>query len=188
MPKVSVIIPTFNRSELLVRAIDSVLNQSFQDFELVVVDDGSTDSTFEALKIYKNIIYLKQQNLGVSAARNKGVEVSSGELIAFLDSDDEWLPEKLQKQIDFLKDNPKLKWCYTDETWIRSGVLVNKKKKHQKSGGDLFKPSLELCLIAPSSVLIRKSLMDRYKFREDFKVCEDFDLWLKFLTCKAKKG
>lgn len=181
MAFISVIIPTYNREEFLKRAIDSVLNQTFKDFEVILVDDGSTDGTYNLIQQYEKITYLKQENLGVSAARNLGLEKASGEFIAFLDSDDEWQSDKLQKQVDFLQNNPSLKWVYSDETWIRSGKKVNKKNKHQKRGGDLFLASLDLCLIGASTVVIHKSFFNKYAFREDFKVCEDYDLWLKFL-------
>ena len=103
MPKVSVIIPTYNRSKYVTKAIDSVLAQTYRDFEIIVVDDGSTDNTKEVLKPYTDRIkYLYQENTGVSAARNAGIRAAGGQWIAFLDSDDEWLPEKLSIQMDYL--------------------------------------------------------------------------------------
>ncbi len=106
-PLVSVIIPTYNRGWCLSEAIDSVLAQDFQDYELIVVDDGSTDNTREILNGYEHeIIVLQQANKGVSAARNRGIAEAGGQLIAFLDSDDVWLPRKLSRQVDFFKLNP----------------------------------------------------------------------------------
>jgi len=133
---VSVIIPTFNRAWILEEAVDSVLSQEFQDFELIVVDDGSTDNTWDILNGYQeNVILVRQENKGVSAARNRGIGLASGELIAFLDSDDLWLPKKLSAQVEFFNSNPDALICQTEEIWIRNGVRVNPKKKHKKPSG-----------------------------------------------------
>ena len=180
-PKVSVIIPTFNRGKTLKRAIDSVLKQTFKEIELIVIDDGSQDGTSEIVAQYKNITYLKQTNQGVSFSRNIGIKKSAGEYIAFLDSDDEWLPEKLETQLKFLGENSEYVWVHTEEIWVRNGVRVNPMKKHKKGGGDQFLPSLELCLISPSSVMIKRELLEKEKFDETLEVCEDFDLWLRLL-------
>ena len=181
-PSVSVIVPTYNRAHMLKEAIDSVLAQTYQAFELIVVDDGSTDDTRRLLSSYGshriNIVY--QKNAGVSAARNRGIRSASGELIALLDSDDYWLPEKLAKQVDFFKSAPQAVICQTEEIWIRNGIRVNPKQRHRKISGMIFKESLLLCLISPSSVMIRKSLLDEVGlFDENLKACEDYDLWLR---------
>lgn len=180
---ISVIIPTYNRSTVLQRAIDSVLAQSFTHFELIIVDDGSDDNTHELLLSLidsQKIKYFKQNNLGVSAARNLGAKNANGDYLAFLDSDDEWLPNKLAIQNDYLSNFPDLQIVYTDEIWIRNGKKVNQKAIHKKSGGRIFLACLQQCLIAPSSVLIKKSLFDSLNgFDESFVVCEDYDLWLK---------
>ncbi|MFC1826131.1 glycosyltransferase family 2 protein [Thermodesulfobacteriota bacterium] len=131
--QVSVIIPTYNRALMLKEAIDSVLAQDFQDFELIVVDDGSTDQTSEILNAYReDITVLHQHNQGVSSARNAGVTAASGSLVAFLDSDDLWLPRKLSHQIDFFIANPEAQICQTEEIWIRNNVRVNPKKRLAK--------------------------------------------------------
>ena len=108
MPRVSVVIPTYNRREYVQEAIDSVLAQSYTDYELIVVDDGSNDSTGEALhsRYGDRLAYEWRPNAGVSAARNRGLELARGEFIAFLDSDDVWLPQKLQQQVAFLDESP----------------------------------------------------------------------------------
>ena len=130
-PLVSVIIPTFNRGWILKEAIDSVLDQEFDDYELIIVDDGSADDTQEILDSYgEDIIVLRQSNKGVSAARNRGITEATGQLIAFLDSDDLWLPEKLSRQVDFFNTNPTVMVNQTEEIWIRNGVRVNSKKRH----------------------------------------------------------
>ena len=179
--QVSVIIPTYNRGHILSDAIDSVLAQDFDDYELIVVDDGSTDNTMAILNGYSNKIKVcKQTNQGVSAARNHGIAVSSGELIAFLDSDDLWLPKKLAVQVAFFNSTPEAMICQTQEIWIRNGVRVNPKKRHQKPGGRIFKKSLELCLVSPSAVMLRRQLFDSVGlFDESLPACEDYDLWLR---------
>ncbi len=178
-PKFSVIIPVFNREKFISRAIESVLNQSYKNFELIVVDDGSTDNTSKIIKKYP-IKIITQQNRGVSAARNAGIKASKGEIIAFLDSDDEWKKDKLKIQANFFIKNPSYKIHQTDEIWIKNGKFLNKKKIHQKKEGYIFYDSLHLCLISPSAVAIKKELFDEVGlFREDFEVCEDYELWLR---------
>lgn len=187
---ISVVIPTFNRKWSLSRAIDSVLGQSLRPQELIVVDDGSTDQTAEWIKktYAEHSSFLKvcrlDQNLGVSAARNRGASRASGQWVAFLDSDDEWLPNKLERQFEVLrKSDPALPLIHCNERWMRNGQLLNQKQKHKKMGGDFFVPSLELCLISPSAVLIERDFFLAIGgFREDFIVCEDYDLWLRILA------
>ncbi|MBW2100100.1 MAG: glycosyltransferase, partial [Deltaproteobacteria bacterium] len=180
----SVIIPTFNREWILKEAIDSVLAQEFKDFELIVVDDGSTDNTQDILDSYPaDILVVRQENKGVSAARNTGLGLASGNLVSFLDSDDLWLPKKLSGQVAFFCSNPDVLICQTEETWVRRGVRVNPKKRHKKLSGMIFEPSLALCLVSPSAVMIRRSLLDQVGlFDEDLPACEDYDLWLR-ITC-----
>ena len=180
---VSVIIPTHNRANLIERAINSVLSQTYKNIELIVVNDGSTDQTEKIiLEKYPSIRYFNQENQGVSAARNVGVKNSTGNYIAFLDSDDEWLPEKIKKQMEKILNSTE-RWVHGEERWIRRGVRVNPKKIHQKSGGDIFLAALNLCLISPSTVLMEKKLFDEFGgFDPEFIVCEDFDLWLRILT------
>ena len=181
--RISVVIPTHNRASVLPRAVLSVLNQSHQNIEIIIIDDGSTDETKQVLAPYilnQSIIYHKFENAGVAAARNIGAALASGDWIAFLDSDDEWLEEKLSEQMDFLKTHPHLDIVYTDEIWIRNGVQVNKKNHHKKLGGMIFGECLKQCLIAPSSVLLsKKFFVEMNGFDESFVVCEDYDLWLR---------
>lgn len=181
--KIDVIIPTYNRAETLDRAIRSVLNQSYQDFSLYVVDDGSSDSTQEILKAYSQVNLLTQENKGVSSARNLGVRKSHNPWVAFLDSDDEWLPHKLKSQVEFLQNDPSLRFLHSEEIWIRNGVRVNPKVKHNKSSSELKKSSLEFCLISPSTVMMKRDLFNEHQgFDETLEVCEDFDLWNKILA------
>lgn len=183
---IDVIIPVFNRSHLVERAIDSVLAQTFKQFNLFIVDDGSTDDLVAVLKKYtqySNVHILRQENKGVSAARNFGIRYSSSEWIAFLDSDDEWLPQKLEIQTAFSHQNPQYQFIHSDEIWMRNGVRVNPKKKFDKSNHEIFKRSLETCLISPSTVLMKRELCLKYGcFDESFVICEDYDLWLNILA------
>jgi glycosyltransferase involved in cell wall biosynthesis len=180
-PYISVIIPTYNRKILLAKAIDSVLRQTYTDFELIVVDDGSDDGTPDLLKKYPSKLRaLTQTNKGVSAARNAGINAAKGQLIAFLDSDDLWLENKLMRQVDFFNHNPDILICQTKEIWIRNGSRVNPKKRHKQPNGMIFEQSLELCLISPSAVMLRKTLLDEVGlFDEGLPACEDYDLWLR---------
>lgn len=181
LPLVSVIIPTYNRAWIISEAIDSVLTQDYPNFELIIVDDGSTDETRAVLDKYRdkvNVIY--QENHGVSAARNTGILQSNGEYIAFLDSDDLWEDKKLSCQVDFFVENPDALICQTEEIWIRNGKRVNPKVKHKKPSGMIFEPSLHLCLVSPSAVMIKKTLLeDIGLFDESLLSCEDYDLWLR---------
>ncbi|MDX1708099.1 MAG: glycosyltransferase [Desulfobacterales bacterium] len=180
-PLVSVIIPTYNRDWIVGEAIDSALAQDFSNYELIVVDDGSDDRTPQILAAYGDkITVLRQPNRGVSAARNRGVAAAAGSLIAFLDSDDLWLPHKLSAQVRFFADHPDAVINQTQERWVRNGVRVNPKKRHLKFSGMIFDRSLALCLVSPSAVMIKKSLLDTVGgFDEDLPACEDYDLWLR---------
>ncbi|MBW2616610.1 MAG: glycosyltransferase family 2 protein [Deltaproteobacteria bacterium] len=186
MPSVSIIIPTFNRAEKVARAISSVIEQTFADFEIIVVDDGSEDNTEQTVAQFgKRLVYVAHpSNLGVSAARNTGIKKSRTPLIAFLDSDDRWLPEKLAVQVEFFNTHPEAVACQTEETWIRNGRRVNPKKKHLKPSGDIFEASLKLCLVSPSAVMLKRSLLEEVGlFDEDLPACEDYDLWLR-IACR----
>ena len=162
-PLVSIIIPTFNRSEYLPRAIDSVLKQTFKDFELIVVDDGSTDKTSQLLDSFNDprIKHEFQPNRGVSSARNRGIRNSNGIFLSFLDSDDEWMPSKLEKQLEALEDNPDYMIVHTDEMWFRNGQRINQKNKHRKYGGWIFRHCLPLCVISPSSILLHRKIFSK---------------------------
>jgi GT2 family glycosyltransferase len=180
-PLVSVVIPAFNRAWCLGEAVESVLSQEFSGFELIVVDDGSADETPRLLERYgRSIRVLRQGNQGVSAARNAGIAAARGELIAFLDSDDLWLPGKLPCQVDFFRCHPDALICQTEELWVRNGRRVNPGRRHRKRGGMIFAPSLDLCLVSPSAVMVRRTLFEQVGlFDESLPACEDYDLWLR---------
>jgi glycosyltransferase involved in cell wall biosynthesis len=179
--QVSVIIPTYNRAQRLGKAIDSVLAQSHQDFELIVVDDGSEDNTDELIGNYNSdIVYIRQENSGAAAARNRGIEKAHYNLLAFLDSDDWFAENKLKTQIEAMNRNPSCLISHTNEIWYRNGQILNQKLKHKKSSGDIFAQSLELCAVGMSTIMIHKEIFDRYGFfDEGYPCCEDYEFWLR---------
>jgi len=186
-PEVSVIIPTYNRRVMVREAIDSVLAQTAVAFELIVVDDGSSDGTGEDLarlsaEYAKTIRIERIANRGPAAARNRGVAIARAPLIAFLDSDDLWSPTKLERQVAFMRLNPGCEISQTNETWIRNGRRVNPGMRHRKRAGNFFVESLRTCLVSPSAVLMQMRLFDSIGgFDEDMTAAEDYDLWLRIL-------
>ena len=185
--KISVIIPTYNRKHTLSRSIGSVISQTIKPLEIIIVDDGSTDGTGDWVSAkYPSVKYIYQKNSGVSSARNNAIQNTKGGWIAFLDSDDEWLPNKLEQQINYIQAHPEYVLCHTNEIWIRNGRRVNQMKKHKKFGGEVFEKCLDICRISPSSALIKKSIFEKIGyFDESLQVCEDYDLWLR-ITAKYK--
>lgn len=167
---------------MVCEAIESVLAQRYRPFELIVVDDGSDDGSAEEIgrKYNHAVRVVSQPRQGAAAARNLGVRTSAGPYLAFLDSDDTWRPGKLEAQVAFMQGDPRAEICQTEEIWIRNGRRVNPKIRHRKPSGDVFRASLELCLVSPSAVLMTRELFDRVGgFDESFPVCEDYDLWLR---------
>lgn len=189
MPFFSIILPVYNRAAMIERAIGSVLSQDFSDYELIVVDDGSTDGTPEVLKKFRErITIICQENCGVSSARNAGLRRASAPWILFLDSDDECLPGKFKAHFEYINRNPSLLLHQTEERWVRCGRRVNPMNKHRKREGDIFIPSLKLCLISPSCACIHRDLFTRHgMFDEELPACEDYDLWLRILL-REKAG
>ncbi len=182
MAGVGVIIPTFNRAAWVKEAAASVLSQTFRDFELIVVDDGSTDASLEALvSLGREVKVLRRrERRGVSAARNLGAAATRADWLAFLDSDDLWLPDKLARQMDYVRNNPGFLICQTEEIWIRNGVRVNPPATHRKVGGDIFRHSLQRCMVSPSAVMVRRRLFEEVGgFDEALPAAEDYDLWLR---------
>ncbi len=189
---VSVIIPTYNRESLVLRAIRSVIAQSYENWELIIIDDGSSDRTSKVIQDFltnwhgsQKIHTLTTDNHGVSYARNRGAEVATGDWLAFLDSDDEWLPNKLALQIPLTE---KHSFVHSEEIWQRGDVVVKKLAKHTKGGGQIFAQCVEICCISPSTVLMSRALFEQQLgFREDFTVCEDYELWLR-ITARQEVG
>ncbi|MGA1846382.1 glycosyltransferase family 2 protein [Deferribacter abyssi] len=178
---VSVIIPVYNRITVLKDAIESVLCQTFKNVEIIIVDDGSSVDIAIAIKPYRNLVkYVRfENNKGVSAARNVGIRLAKGEYIAFLDSDDIWLPFKLERQISFMKQN-NFNVCHTDEFWYKNGVFINQGKKHKKFGGKILTKILDHCRISPSSFIAKKEVFNKAGiFNESLPIAEDYDLWLR---------
>jgi len=183
-PTVSVIIPTYNRAHLVGRAIQSVLNQTYQDFELIVVDDGSTDNTEEVVKGFNDarIRYIRHdENKGLPAARNTGIEAARGEYIAFLDSDDEWLERKLEKQIALFEQLDSqvgvvyCRWYVMDDDtgFVRRG----NRPAHR---GNVWHHVLKGWGIQPSSAVIRRECFDHCgAFDESLPFWGDSDLWFR---------
>ena len=179
--KISVIIPSYNRAHVLGRALDSILMQSYSADEIIVIDDGSRDGTAELLSHYPQIkVIHSSKNRGVSAARNQGIQAARNEWIAFLDSDDAWMPEKLAQQVTAVQNATGMRFVHTDEIWIRRGKRVNPMHKHAKPDGWIYQASLALCCVSPSSVLLHRSVLDACGlFDESLPACEDYDLWLR---------
>lgn len=186
MDSVSVIIPVHNRPELLLRALRSVARQTLPASEIIVVDDGSDPAVAACLPSeYAHVEVLRQDHSGVSAARNLGIQSARAEWIALLDSDDEWLPEKLRLQMEFLQSTD-YKFCHSNEIWIRNGQRVNAMKKHSKQGGMIYECCLPLCIISPSASVIHRSVFDEFGlFDETLPACEDYDMWLR-ICCKLR--
>ncbi len=178
---VSVIIPSYDRGATLERSLGSVLAQRTPSREIIVVDDGSTDGTGDWVRTrFPQVRYIRQDNQGVSSARNRGIRAARAEWLAFLDSDDQWLPEKLALQQQALQANPHLRVCHTHEIWMRAGRRVNPCKHHKKHGGFIFQHCLPRCVISPSSVIVHRSVFEQVGlFDESLPACEDYELWLR---------
>jgi len=178
----SVIIPAYNRKSFLKKAVDSVLAQTFPSFELVIIDDGSTDGTHELVLSYDDdrVRYFYGQNRGVAYARNRGIENAKGSFIAFLDSDDWWDVKKLEVAREYIDRYPGTAIFHTDEIWYRKGKLLDQKQKHAKPSGSVYEKALPLCCISISTAVISKKLFPKVgMFDETFQACEDYDFWLR---------
>ena len=181
-PLFSVVIPSFNRKPFLKKSIDSVLKQTFKDFELIVVDDGSTDSSILLVSEYtgKGLTYIRTQNRGVSHARNTGINSSRGKYIAFLDSDDTWKKDKLKHVFKYIKNFPEINFFHTEEIWIRQGEELKQNDKYKRYSGNIYKYCLPLCSIGMSTIVVKRTLLNKIGlFDENMPVCEDYDFFLR---------
>lgn len=184
MPQISVIIPTYNASEYILEAIDSVFNQTYKDYEIIVVDDGSTDRTNETLKEYNSKIrYFYQKNKGPSAARNTGIKNAKGEFIAFLDSDDRWLPQKLELQMNIISKSYSIGLVACEGLIVDTNSRILKhlvlSKRDFSDKRNLMNELLIRNIIPaiPSSAIIRKNCFDVVGlFNENLFVAEDWDI------------
>ncbi len=182
-PKVSVIIPTYNRANILGQAIKSVLAQTYSDYELIVIDDGSTDDTRKIIEAFSGkVLYLWQSNKGVSSARNHGIRMSRGDYIAFLDSDDSWSHDKLDLQVKYLDSHPGVGLVFADAVLEHeNGGEFQKRSDLVYRGGS---PSLKHLLLANPipclTVMVRRQCLDEVGlFDESLTIGEDYDLWLR---------
>jgi glycosyltransferase involved in cell wall biosynthesis len=188
VPEVSVIIPTFNRRAMVCEAVASVLAQRDAAFELIVVDDGSTDGTADELEriaaAHPGVMGVERcEHRGAAAARNRGVALARAPLTAFLDSDDVWAPNKLARHLAYVRAHPEYAISQTAEVWLRNGRLVNPGRRHRKRAGDIFIESLRTCLVSPSAVIVRTGLVRALGgFDEGMTAAEDYDLWLRILV------
>ncbi len=178
---VSAIVTTFNRRAFLRPAVLSVLKQDYRNIEVIVVDDGSTDNSYEEIRDL-SVRYIFKENGGISSARNRGIAESTGEYVAFLDVDDLWKKKKLAIQMNRMISEG-YNVSYTDEVWMRNGQHLNQKSIHRKYSGWIFHRCLPLCIISPSSVVIKKDVFNRIGyFDENMPVCEDYDMWLRLTS------
>lgn len=179
--RISVVIPSYNRRHTLERALQSVFGQTSPVDEVILVDDGSTDGSGEMVRqLFPQVTVLTQPNLGVSAARNRGIATAQFKWIALLDSDDSWLPQKIDRIRKARKLQPEFVLYHSDEIWMRHGVRVNPMHKHRKNGGWIFEQCLPLCAISPSTTVICKSTLESLgMFDETLPACEDYDMWLR---------
>jgi len=183
-PRVSVIIPTYNRYDLLRMAVASVINQTFNSYEIIVVDDGSTDSTSKIKDEYGNALrYFYKNNAGVSSARNFGIGKSNGEFIAFLDSDDEWRNDKLEKQVNFLDEHKDIGMVLCNYNYMNTSRQITgavDRRQHLPYDGSLLVYVMMSPWLIPSSLLIRKNILDEVGyFDESLETAEDLDLHIR---------
>ncbi|MFB6356011.1 MAG: glycosyltransferase family 2 protein [bacterium] len=163
-PSVSVIIPTYNRPKFLKTAVNSVLDQTFQDFELIIVDDGSQQA-LDCPEDSRVHMIRHEENRGVAAARNTGILASKASWVATLDDDDRWRPHKLERQIQFVHDHPEAVAVQPEAVWYRDGELVNQKDHHSKPDGNLLPRAMERCLVSASGVMLHSSVFSRVGYR-----------------------
>jgi GT2 family glycosyltransferase len=183
MPTVSVVIPTYNSAAFLRGAIQSVLSQTYSDFEVIVVDDGSTDNTESVAHSFGDrVSYVKQENKGAGAARNHGIKRSQGKYVAFLDSDDLWLPGKLTEQIPLLDRESKIGLVYSDWAVVpeQGEAEPSYLRNRPAASGHVFDELIQCGFILTSGTVVRRSCLDDVGyFDETLSIAQDYDLWLR---------
>ncbi len=165
---------------MLLKAVESVINQTYRPYEVIVVDDGSNDGTALEFPI-EGVIFIQIDHDGHPGfVRNRGVENSTGDYIAFLDSDDIWMTDKLERQVEYYKSHKNCRILHTKERWVRNDKVISQKKRKHKKSGNVFKESLQGCILGPSTVLMDKKLYLEFDgFNSTIEVGEDYDLWLR---------
>jgi glycosyltransferase involved in cell wall biosynthesis len=185
MPLVSVIIPTHNRESLILRSISSVLSQTFEDFELIVIDDGSTDGTETKVNTIrdKRLRFIRyENNKGATHARNIGIENASGKYIAFQDSDDQWLPEKLMKQVDLLETSPQeVGVCFTGYEWMIDGkkIYMPVKESDTTKAEGILSELFFLFVGTPTALTKKECLLRVGNFDERLPRLQEWELWIR---------
>ncbi|MDQ0428874.1 glycosyltransferase involved in cell wall biosynthesis [Planomicrobium stackebrandtii] len=181
--KVSVIIPTYNRAELLKKAVKSLESQSHQNIEIIIIDDFSTDDTAQVVEKMNDdrIVYLKHDiNKGGSEARNTGIKRATGRFIGFLDSDDQWLPDKLEKQLQLFKDQPDVGVIYTGVQVVNENNQPTRKIVPAHRGNILPKLFESNCIDTTSSVLVKREVLEQVEgFDAGLPSCQDWDLYIR---------
>jgi glycosyltransferase involved in cell wall biosynthesis len=185
MPKVTVIIPSYNAMTYLPETLDSVLHQSFTDFEVLIINDGSTDNVVEWAGTIRDsrVRLISQENQRLAAARNTGITHAKGEYLAFLDADDVWQPTKLEKQVNCLENNPKIGLVHTWTLLVNSESKPTGKILKSSVEGDAWQQIVQKNTIVVSSVMVRSSCLDVGVFDKDLHYCEDYDMWIR-LACR----
>jgi len=181
-PFFSIIIPTYNRAGFLKPCLESVLSQDDPDFELVIIDDGSTDQTAAIIAGLgdQRVKYLRQENKGPASARNLGLTQARSKFICFLDSDDRFRQNKLAVTRQFIQKHPEYKIFHTEEIWYRDGRLLPQKNAHKKPSGWVFENAANICSISISTAAIHREVFNAVAgFDEAFPACEDYDFWLR---------
>ncbi len=194
---VSIIIPCYNARDYIREAVDSALAQTYQNIEIIVIDDGSTDDTKNILEPYitsGKIQYIYQQNKGLAGARNAGIRSAKGDFIAFLDSDDLFLPEKINEQMKILREHPEFGVCYSDLMHFTDppsggdpAARTFYHHRYRYSSGNIFEPLLHRQFVNPLTIMVRREIFDRYGvFNEALRRSEDWELWLRWAHAGVK--
>jgi glycosyltransferase involved in cell wall biosynthesis len=184
-PRVSVVVPTFNRRDLVIKAIDSIRAQTLPVEEIIVVDDGSTDGTQDALegRFGAAVTYVRQANAGVSAARNRGIALARGQYVSFLDSDDEWLPEKTLRQAQWLDEHPDFAMVLCDVMRVtREGqpIDVMRRREFIPEDGMVLRWVLRNPSLVPASIMLRREALEEVGgFNPSLRTAEDIDFHLR---------
>jgi glycosyltransferase involved in cell wall biosynthesis len=186
-PLVSIIMASYNAEEFILQAVESILNQSYKHFELIIIDDGSTDNTSNIIEPFRNdsrIKYIFQKNAGQTIAKNRGISESSGNFIAFCDADDYWHPNKLDIQLAMFLENPKIGVVYSDIQAVdQQGLNIKVGQLLDGKSGNILNDLLFDNFIPFGSAMIRKQCLDEHgAFNEQYRMGIDWDLWLRIST------